>query len=811
MRALGRVLALLLLLLVGWPLYQEHLAASIGRLTQNGNANALLPHEAERSTVFWLDSERWLRFSLTENTPTLRILSHLQMRPEQTGEGALNRFALAYRLVDADGSTLKDGSYHYKAVVLPHRELPDGGEFPPRFYDQTGLIASAAENLFLDLTQTPAAATLELRAEYLPDSDNRIGVQVSAREIRPREAASRHWQRLSKPTKERMLRGHIYPTHLISPYEIENALMARWLPLGPDGISGDDFTSDTLYTLSVPPAPPRDASLALPPGLYADPHNWVTLAIPDENPGRYRLEVEPVDHAASRITVNFSHQRNSDLQIEQRLLSAETSTLTWSGTLDPGLVQIVPSAPVSVRLLDDETGAELTPPQNYLRADIAAPQQPLHFQLNADSAEVQPVRFDFRTHLHPELGDSAPAAEIQITVENRQGEVLAHYRQPIDAPPSHYVRFSDLPSQSRVSDRQSVYLDAPAQAHRLRISSNTSVLVTAYSRLDQLALERRLPDERRPWQDYEARLPSWFLMQSLRQPQDRQRQASLQWFFRPIERNPALLSGDYEWQALATAEPALQREVLFPHQVRGPLRQTAVGTVFRALPSGPTTLTLQAPEPGIGFTPELIYRRASAEPETVTVFRDGQIWLRRGIAGRSGRFSLPMTSAGRHTLTIQASGQWYINHNRPDQGSGYLQRTSYRLPPSGLSFVIDKTDEREVVNLDLIAPPGAARYPVQVRLDRVRRSNAVLSDYTILNRRFELAIAQQETLLLGTRSALWGTPVTVAVPLGEDLPAGRYQITVRPETEQPGLVAAYTIREGQRQSYRFFRRSLDGY
>lgn len=809
MRLLGRLFVLALVVLLMWPLAQRYVVTPLaGLFWASSPQRANLPEEAEQSTVFWLEPTQWLRFSLAENTPTLRILSHLQMLPEQDTDESLVRYAVDYRVLAKDDEVLKAGRYHYKAVTLPPRPLADGRQFPARFYDDPGLTPSAGENLFLDLASHPNAHRLELRAAHLPDDRNRIGVQVTGREMRSRADVGKLWPRLDPDTRDRLLRPHVYPPHLVSAFEIENALQLRWMPLGPEGVDGDDFDSDYLYTLSVPPAPPAEAGQALPPGLYADPDKWVTLPVDFE--GSYRLEIQSADPLVAEVSVSLAHQRNQDLETRQQLLTGAAPQLTWTGELEPGLLQLIPSAPVTVRLFDASTGADVTPDKRYLQAHPVSADEPVRFALDPDSTEPQPVRLDVRTFSHPQRAGSGSEPRLRLEVRAADGAILQRFEQPISPAPSVYQRFSQSESDSRVSEGQSLFLEASPGATEVAVISNTPLLVTGYARLPGLPLVRELPESRRPWQSYGDRVPSWFLMNPVATGASGQGPVSLQWFFQPIERNEALLSGQYDWQGLDIQGSSLQRDVLFPHQLSGPLRATAVGSVFRALPDGAVSLELVPPSPGIPFRPELVYQRTGAQPTTVTVLKDGAVWLRRGIAGRTGRFSLPVVVPGRYRIEVQGDGRWFLNHNRPPVGAGYLQRSVYSLDGTGLTFELDKTETREVVNFDVVAPPGVDRFAVEVAVAADQRATGLLTDYSVLRRRFELEVQERTTLVLGTQSKPAAAPMSVALPLGEDLPPGRYRISVRPD-RAGGLVSAYTVREGQRQTYRFFRRSLDGY
>ena len=81
----------------------------------------------------------------------------------------------------------------------------------------------------------------------------------------------------------------------------------------------------------------------------------------------------------------------------------------------------------------------------------------------------------------------------------------------------------------------------------------------------------------------------------------------------------------------------------------------------------------------------------------------------------------------------------------------------------------------------------------------------LLEDYTVRQREYTLSGQPTATMGIQGDGKNWSEPYRFSVPLGNDLPAGNYQIRLQPISSGPALATAFRILEGEDAPYRFFR------
>ncbi|WP_417315890.1 hypothetical protein [Cycloclasticus pugetii] len=803
MRWLGRGLLVLILLIALVSLYQK-IPAKLWSPFSDRSAVRNLPEETRATKVFWLSQDDWLTYSLQGKPDLVRILNHAQLTADQYGPDDEVKFGIHYRVLDKKNRVLKEKDYLFRTTILHPRRLENGQTFPARFYADPSFIASADQVLFIDLRALPDAASIELKAIELPPGGHRIGVRAAQREFLSGSAAALKWQRVSEDARAEEVEAHVYPHYLVSTFEVLNQLTRRWLPIGPTGVEGESFLSDSLYLLNAESSPEPKSEVA-PAGLKADSRNWVTLPIPGPGVRNYRLEFTPLD-AAKPITIGLSHQANTDLEVNHFTVrgAPENDALSWSAKLAPGLLQVIADQPVSIRLVDPETNDDITSQRQLLPGFNIGPTAPLSYRLNPDTGGPQPVRLDFRAVNHPELGVTDLPATVSVQFYDTQQALLEQFQTEVTPIFGPYQRFSSEDA-ARLSESESLYTRAPENAATVTVTSETPLLVTLYSRVANMPVRRILSAQQRPWEDYENRLTSWFINQPI-DAEDLLRQgrrSSIVWFFKPIELNPALEEGNYAWEALEPATPVAQKRVLFPHETNQPIRETALPNLYQQIGRSAVQVELQASVPGVPVSPRLIFSRNTARPASIRVYRDGQLWLKRGIAGKRGSFSLPVVAAGRYELRIEGDGDWFINHS--PSGRTYLQRLAYSLDGKTLSFDVDKQTAKEVVSFQLFMPSQSESYQISVTVSDLQRNSGLQTDYTLTKREYTLQGHPDTTLGIQGDGRNWSEPYRFAVPLGDDIPNGTYTINLTPSSSGGALVAAFRILEGQQAPFRFFK------
>jgi len=803
MRLLGRLLLILLLLLgMAWLLapvkdWVESVWFSEPRATGD------LPEATRSATVFWLQNGEWTRFNLPTGTRMVRLLAHVQLPQAEYEETYSPPFAIRYQLIGEQNKILEDHVYHFETALPGFSTLSDGGTFARRFYADTTRQATLDQYLFLNIANISGVKAIRMTPTELPATDSRIGVRMAKLETINPERAAHIWQRMNEAQKADRFKGLIYPHYLASGAEILNRTSERWDPLGPAGIEGETFETDLLYLLDAPPDKPDAPESQRPPGLYADANHAITLPLPEPSAALYRLELLPLnlsdDSPAVRATLTY--QDNDTLGQRTISFDQEDIPAVWQQELQPGLLKIQPNQPVVARLFRVGADIELTPDRMLIPTFQATSFTTLEYRLNPASAQAQPLRLDVRSF---DVTTDSRVSSLTATFQNQSGEILERKSMDVMHTPASLQRLAADPTLPALSEPQRIYLSGPASASRLIVETDGSALITLYARPQDKPISRVLPDQLRPWQNSDERVPNWYLAkpEGVDQLIRQKRRYLVEWFYDLIELDEEVAAGNFEWEALKTRQPRPQRQLLYAIDENAPLREEARSSTFGLLPRSGMKIALDSTISGVAFSPDVIYARPNGTPTRVAFSKDGQPWYERGIAGTTGQFSLPTLSKGEYRISTAAEGRWYINFN--EKRGTHRRRLAYDLPVGGLRFEVEKSTAEEVVTLQFFAHPSLADTRVKVRiLGPVDRSRST-EEYTFLNREYTLKPQENDTLAIGTRQTRWSQPLRVGVPLGADLPPGRYTISVEREQGPPLMVSAYRILEGEKAPYRFF-------
>jgi hypothetical protein len=803
MRLLGRLLALLLLLVsMAWVLmpvieWVESTWFSDSRGLED------LPEEARPATVFWLQDAEWTRFNLSKGANMIRLLAHVQLPQGQYEETYSPPFAIRFQLLGEQDEVLRDRVYHFETALPSLATLADGRTFPRRFYADSARQATLDQYLFMDVASVGNVEAIRVTPTELPAPDSRIGIRMAKLEMLTPERAARAWQRMNEVQKADRVDGLIVPHYLASGAEILNRVSDRWAPVGPAGIEGETFETDSLYLLDAPPDKPDAPESQRPPGLYADANHAITMPMPESSAALYRLELLPLDLSddSPAVRATLTYQDNDSLKQRTVSFDPEDIPAVWQQELQPGLLKIEPNQPVVARLFRVGSDTELTPDRMLIPTFQVTSQSTLEYRLNPASARAQPLRLDVRSF---DVTTDSRVTSLTATFHNLDGEILECKSIGVMHTPASLQRLAADPTLPALSEPQRIYLSGPASASRLIVETDGSALITLYARPQDKPISRVLPDQLRPWQNSDERVPNWYIAkpEGVDQLIRQKRRYLVEWFYDLIELDAEVAAGNYEWEALKTREPRPQRQFLYAIDEDAPLREEARSSTFGLLPRSGMKIALDSTISGVAFSPNVIFSRPNGAPSRVAFLKNDEPWYERGIAGTTGQFSLPTLSKGEYRISTAAEGRWYINFN--EKRGTHRRRLAYDLPVGGLRFEVIKSATEEVVTLQFFAHPSLADTRVKVRiLGPVDRSRST-EEYTFLNREYTLKPQENDTLAIGTRQTRWSEPLRVGVPLGADLPPGRYTISVEREQGLPLMVSAYRILEGEKAPYRFF-------
>ena len=808
MRILGR---LFIFMLLGWGLLFYVLPTG-KMLWHKAQVSKTRVDEARSSSFFPLSGEQWLSFSIPRGADLYRIYTHAVL-PGDLGQEMLS-YTLDYQWLSEDGDILEQRQWHVTTKVSSPEVIYDvqSGENTlrsTRFYADPNILPSRDQALYFRASEFPQARLLRLRIGNADSRIKQVGIRPFQQHQRARKDVDVTWQRLSAAKRELLTKGAMYPNFLLSDYERRNLLSHYWAPIGPEGVLNTDYRMETLYQLDsdAPSLPPETPTAD---GLFASPAHWVTMILPADQ-ARYRITLSSLPGKASPHSLQLLWQAIEGQQ--QREWLALMDGAIWEGTLDAGLLQVIPdlAGVMSLSLREGDTWRDITPQKRYSRAFLCTGDSPLQYSL-APGHEAQPLKINARAFQREGEGEplAAPMPDIKLTLHAVDGVILEQHSLALSEEVSPYQHFTDARRlHSQVFESTSRYLNASPDSHALKIECRAPTLVNLYSRPLHHPIRRELPAQRNHWLSYEEREPAWFsiLPDNARILERQKRYHSLLWYFRPRDLNSQIASGQYAWQfLLASAPDALERQVFSARENPGPARMDSRGSAYRPITSS-TTVSIAGSSSEKRVQPSAVFIRDNSAPYSAEVWIDGRLALQTALAGKTGRLRLPYLDRGNHRVAFRAKGvQWYIN-NTADEGQTHLLRSAWimlrqKAGGSSLEFPLDITGLPQQLGLWLYMPGGAQVISCELNLSATHRPG-LQQGHTFHRYQYRVdSSTLDSSIVLQLKNGEVRGPVRLTIPLDADLPAQLAQVRVH--CDHPGVLAsAGMVTEGL-SPYRYF-------
>lgn len=756
---------------------------------------------SDPSVAYVLGKDRWTEFSIPNGTPSLRVVTNATLASSVKVDPTLSwSYLLKYEFLDSSGAVVLQRDYSYRSGVRQYQDPRTGAKFSSSFYLDPDVMPSDGHIVVLNLATLPQVARLRVKIELTDPGLRDVVLRLYTEEVVPDFRIAHRWLRLSDEQKAKLAKGNVFAQDLLAESEIRNLLRGHERPLGPTGISGRSYTSRTLYVM-------RDhggqemAVPVLPAGVFMDKNIRAIIALPEAG-GKVRLTftAQGLDNApapGSTIGVRWFGRLLNERSLRELVWRGPGTTLEaeWHG----GLLEVSASGGLTVRAFLRQAGqqeTEITPPATYLRAFAAQSGAPVDFAVDHAGNDPTPFRMDIRQT----LAAGAVAAEKPVRVSyqllNPEGAVVREGSLLAAPPLSLFDRPQPDQLGLRATDPSTYYFSLPAGIATVRLSADTSALVTGYTRPWDLVRESRVPEDAYLADDAMNRQVSWFPLK----PKNFQtlvlanRSVLIATQFRPPVDNPEVLAGRYQWQDFHPQGDWLGRTLFTPVDDVGPPREDTLPASYRPLHTGQELLlSLQAPRGVQSLQPSLAYFRTQSTPFEVKVLLDGQLHYLGRAAGTDGEILLPALRVGQHRVQVvsEAAASFYLNYTAPVPGS-LLKRLANRFERGQLRFTYPHGNHaEETLGLRLFAAQRqTGRTVLRVRLQAPRTQIVgPLTSWSFTSRRFDV----RPQVLAGARVAAHqrqGVDQGQAffIPLAPDLPAGDYPLTVVLEQGKGGYL-----------------------
>ncbi|KTD21685.1 hypothetical protein [Legionella londiniensis] len=795
MKKLGLLVVLLLIGLSAWIYHQELKSPYPMPLDKRAS-------EAKTSIVYELEKEKWTVFNLPPNTPGLKIVTHanlpvhLQLIPDER-----LKYALEYQLLDKNNRVLQTRDYHFTATVKFYKDPRFKKPITASFYYDPNIIPSDGKVLKLNLEGMPAVARFRVRVKSKDPVLQGILIRVYAANISPLPNYPLQWRRLNQAQQERLARGNIYPSYLLTEEEIANLLKDQYLPVGPAGIEGEDYKSYKLYIANQQHMEPVPSDI-LPVGLLVDDVLRGVIPLPKgENMIRLQFSSAKQGNDPPKGSTIIIRWRGRTL-FESRQFKVEWSgnKVEWQHRLPLGELEIIAPGQLIVRAwVVNGKPVEITPEPLYLRTYTAFRNNPVQYSINHPNNQPALFRVDFRL-LIPFNISKLTLPKVQYALLDQNKKTIARGLLSINPGEfgellSHYERLDDQPFSSRVSSTVSYYFVLQPEIKFIKFLANEPVLLRAYNRPYNMVRKIKVPEAYYYHLQPELRQPAWFFLKPDNEDDLllNKRSILLVTQKEPEELNPEALAGNYRWEDFHPQGTSLGKLILTPITYFRALRKEALSQVYQKIPVNHTVgIELNGEAGERNINPYLAYIRNDSTPAVVKLLIDGCMHYQGLIPGASGEILLPAINTGKHQIHIQSDKGtvFYLNHTSTTKGD-YLKRLVNYLDKDGLTFNYEKISrDEETLSFRFYVPYEAVgRNKISIEIQAVRSLKNPLRYWSLLNREFDIEpnkASKIPVFFMPQQNLDKGQLLTV--PVGEDVEPGTYTVNVKLLKGTPGYL-----------------------
>jgi hypothetical protein len=776
------------------------------------------------------------------------------------------RYRIAYELIRRDTATVTR-EYHLRSSIRQDAaddlNDPVEGDDHITWFASSDRSPTQTRTIQLPLGHFKSKPhSLRLRLAQADAEIQQVVVRVYMKYERWNYADAYTWSRLSVEQRARLARASVYPPDLLGVAERRNLLQWNWAAVPPRGTPGADYQRLQIYQREAPRL--RRQSHSPPEGsLTCEPLTPLTVAVPSV-PGLVSLVFSPagqVDKSTSAQVEVLLHQAplGSVTRHESRV-GAQAATVQLE-TDKGSLLEIVSDQLVycvahwrprpgrdGPRDGVPDTPLPLTGTAEVIQAYVIDDQAALQYTIAHVGTMATPLHVALRCVIEYPFGQepAVPVGQVEPRTVNyelldRNDRVIKSGQLATNGAPARYDRARVGSAPRLVTEPTVAYFAVPAHVARMRFTSTANdVCVIAFTQPPDVARVFELPVD--PLRLEQSPRRSWFLLRPDNHENllDQNRYATITTQARPPAANELLLSGDYTWEDFRPVGLGLGRFILTKRDDTLPLRAESLPNVYCEVPvNQDCSIQWQCDSQtraAAGESPwslsgdsaptarRLLYVGDDSIAAPIRVMAADRTWFEFTPRARRGEVELPVLAgaAPRQQIRIEtrAPVRCFLRGATSADGPLFVKRFAYDAGLAPLTFHVLKesaepqtlilrpffaVDDSQDAAAGMASDPTARRRTVKATIDNLEsRGPGPWRSWTIARRRFDITPSYQDpAVALDASSLRLDQGVPCAIVLGEDLPPGRYQITVRAEGESAGdvFVSLYCIRPGP-PSYR---------
>ena len=842
------LLMLLLVTCVGalrYPRWHDRLLTTWSILRQSPSVRDVSVGQA-----YQLRAE-WLTFPVSSRASAVRILTNAALeRPLPSRDFSVLRpgwrYEIEYRLLDQDNRILKRGKVHFRTKVVQYVSVDSPEPFTRSHFDHPHLVPARARRLRVELDRLSGhVAQLQARLIARDSAISQVVARVASQVERIDYDDPGLWQRLSRWRKERLCRAAIYPPELLSLQQRTSVLRWQWSPTAPLGVEGRDYQRLTLFSRNsvdgielesryvpseVPLLPELRRIVRLPPfkgtaTIAVRPAKSYAGASKQTPPHATRKNQDEDPNTFLVTWVDSEHQLRATRRLlvdtPAKLISAGGSFSSAQIETIGGWLDMSATVPMSVRVSWQEHGPSKVPidlsSEPAVLRTYPCGEEKLRFRIGHTNDQPTPVRLSARRILF--AGTRPADCLVHWALLDSEGATLESDAFLLPATPSEFDWAQLDDPRAKMSDPQHRYWLVPPAAEQLVLTATgDSPLVAVASRPAHLPSQTVVTtsdagDKGQP------PLRKWFPLRPEAHDElvRHQRTQLVRLGARPPTVDPAVQIGNFRWEDFQPEGAWAGRVLLLPRASNRQVRDEALANSYfeLALRRTQSVNIRSASDQPVDLSCALIAQGRG--PTSLLVKLDNVTVGQLTSASQHAVLKIPQVVPGTHELRVDASpdARVLVNHIDRTESARFISRLGIEIGKHPQSFLIEKRSSgQELLMLDYFFRSDETT-PRVVLWAGLREDSLVerptLQAFTEWHptswefhidrpeptrpRGFVLGTPGQQ-VAMGRRCFLW---------LGENVPPGDVELTVKTNSQTSGYAVLSRVIPGQFPRRRIYR------
>ena len=730
-----------------------------------------------RSSVAYLIKDQSIQFKVPSFANSkLRIITNLVFEPSYKDYETRLNYAIQIQGFKANGESIFIRTLNHISG-LPKQQLNKDNELLDAKFirdDTSQYITATGQAVYLENNELQADSIVVRLHKKAPQS---VGLIVRARSLEKldRAASQSRWHHLNQDSKDRVVQPHIYDVSLIPFEEKLESVDHRWHRLGIMGKDTQGIKTVQFYEVDdawYDDYRKEDELLSV-EHILLDKDLKASLVIQNKAPFQLKFATTQI----TPLTWHWYGYSGAEMTGESKL---DSPFIDFN--LAPGLLVLTSQTPLQI---NSESNENTLSDIQHMRL-YPLTYGDLHFN-NVDQGDGSHnlMRLDLRF-----LASEKNMSNLLIEGFDINGKIIISEKIKPQWEIDQFQRVIDKTTQRlRVTKVQSKVYNLPRAVQTIKVSGNSSALVSMYTKNQNMPLIVRLPQEKHLWMRDEYSVNAWLY----HKPEEHYQLSSdgylstLRLFKSPADiylesfnYSSIMLEGKAAYEGFVELDQFALQERPYSHNTYYQLPDISSGNTLLE----PSTESLNNSR-----SLRLYYTQNSTQLNQVKINLNGRL-IDYTLVGQSGRIDLPIKEKVPVRLNIKGQYPltWYANEWRHDiNARAFIRRYFFELKDdlslelsnyelSQLSVTVLSSDQQKNVSYQV-----QVQHPLnQAPVDKLTHRNRLV---------YLQPDSTRSGFLIGKDESGYTLQSTAAIPFHSDIQSEKLSLKIHNRTSSSYWIA----------------------